>query len=352
MRITFVLERADLSGGVRVVVEHAKQLQRRRHDVVIVHMPWPPPTWRNRVKSIIAGAELQSPSHLDGSGVRNLPIESITDDFLPDADAVIATWWRTAEPVLKLSPAKGRKFHFIQHYETWGGEPDQVDAVWRMPLRRIVISRWLADLAAAKFGEQNVPVVLNAVDHEQFTASSRGKQATPTVGMLYSATKFKGCDVALAAFASVRQAIPNAKLIAFGTGPVVDQLPLPPGAEYIRNPPQKDLANIYARCDVWLCGSRSEGFHLPPLEAMACRCPVVSTRVGGPLDIITDGVDGFLADDAAGLTDRTRHVLGLSDPAWQELSQAAYTTAGRYSWQDAAAKLEQVLLSEQVLLKP
>ena len=344
MRITFVLERADLSGGVRVVVEHAKQLQQRGHTVVVAYMPWPPQTWRSRVKTMVGVGHSPSPSHLDGSGVPHKQIESITDDQIPDGDAVIATWWRTADPVVKLSSSKGSKFHLIQHYETWGGPPVQVDAVWRLPLKRIVISRWLADLAAQKFGEKNVPVVFNGVDHRQFNAPPRGKQSVPTVGMLYSATPFKGGDVALAAFEMVRLAIPNVKLIAFGTCPLVDQLPLPAGAEYIRNPPQYELAGFYSSCDVWLCGSRTEGFHLPPLEAMACRCPVVSTRVGGPVDIISDGVDGFLADDAAGLASRIKQVLGLSDPSWRELSQAAFATAGRYSWQDAGARLEQVLL--------
>jgi glycosyltransferase involved in cell wall biosynthesis len=34
--------------------------------------------------------------------------------------------------------------------------------------------------------------------------------------------------------------------------------------------------------------------HLPILEAMACSCPVVSTAVGGSVDSIKQGVNGYL----------------------------------------------------------
>jgi glycosyltransferase involved in cell wall biosynthesis len=343
MRITFVLERADMSGGVRVVAEHARELIRRGHDCRVVSTPWPKRSLRGRIKDVVLRPQINRASHLDNSGVPHQCVESINDANLPNADAVIATWWRTAESVAALSPAKGVKFHFIQHYETWVGEEARVDAVWRLPLHRIVISRWLKELAQSKFGDRDVSLVLNGVDHRQFNAPARDKQPVPTVGMLYSTTPFKGCDIALAAFELVKRSIPNAKLIAFGIGPVSAQLPLPPDCQYHQNPPQNELAGIYAKCDVWLCGSRTEGFHLPPLEAMACRCPVVSTPVGGPADIITDGADGFLAADSAALAAHTIAVLQLSDPVWRNLSDAAYATAGRYSWQVAGEALDSIL---------
>jgi glycosyltransferase involved in cell wall biosynthesis len=78
---------------------------------------------------------------------------------------------------------------------------------------------------------------------------------------------------------------------------------------------------------------------------MACRCPVVSARVGGPMDIIEEGKNGFLVDveDPEALADRLVKVLKLSDPQWREMSDAAYATACRYSWQDAAALMESAL---------
>jgi glycosyltransferase involved in cell wall biosynthesis len=78
---------------------------------------------------------------------------------------------------------------------------------------------------------------------------------------------------------------------------------------------------------------------------MACRCPVVSTRVGFPADSIEDGKNGYLVevDDHAALADRMLRVMNLSDGDWRKMSQCAYVTASRYSWQDATALLEKTL---------
>jgi glycosyltransferase involved in cell wall biosynthesis len=134
-------------------------------------------------------------------------------------------------------------------------------------------------------------------------------------------------------------------LVAFGeSGPYAD-LPLPPGTEFFRQPAQDKIKDIYAKCDVWLCGSWSEGFHLPPLEAMACRCPVVSTRVGGPQDLIQDGINGYLVPcgDVDALADRLVRLLTLSDVQWKAMSDAAYSTAHLYTWEGVTERFEQAL---------
>ncbi len=117
--------------------------------------------------------------------------------------------------------------------------------------------------------------------------------------------------------------------------------------KYIERPTQNAIKEIYARCDVWLCGSWSEGFHLPPWEAMDCRCPVVSTRVDGSMDIIHDGVNGYLVPvgDFTALANQLVHVLSLPEAEWQAMSEAAYATATQYTWDDAVELFEAALHS-------
>jgi glycosyltransferase involved in cell wall biosynthesis len=155
----------------------------------------------------------------------------------------------------------------------------------------------------------------------------------------------KGTATALAAIAALSQRIPDLHVRAFGTGKLLSSAPLPPGAEYTRRPPQRMLPEIYAGCDVWLCSSTCEGFHLPPHEAMACRCPVVSTRVGGPVDLIEDGVNGYLTDvgDTAALADRMARVLAAGEEDWRRLSDAAYATALQVPWERAAVLFDRAL---------
>jgi glycosyltransferase involved in cell wall biosynthesis len=212
-------------------------------------------------------------------------------------------------------------------------------------MHKITISHWLVDLAREKFGDRSVSHVPNGVDLDQFHAEPRGKNAVPTVGLLYNSFSLKGCRTSLTALKKVSKSVPSLRLVSFGAEYPTLRLPLPSYAEFHYRPAQNKLKEIYAKCDVWVCGSKREGFHLPPLEAMACRCPVVSSKVGGPLDIISEGMNGHLVDvgDADALSDRTLRVLTLPQDKWRQMSDEAYRTATRFSWIDATDLFEKAL---------
>ena len=360
MRITFIIPKPNLSGGIRVIAIYAQRLAKRGHTVTVVSSP-SHLTRRRRIKKWLLDRFLgrnlmpwipkpnSDPSHFDAIDVPHFVIDRvrpITDSDVPDGDVVIATWWETAEWVGNLSPAKGAKVYFIQHHEVFDYLPvDRVKATWRLPLHKITISKWLVELAAREYGDLNVRLVPNSVDMKQFHAPQRKRQSQPTVGLLYSAVKWKGVDVSLKAIDRVTKRVPGLRLVAFGSEPLYDLLPLPPNAVYCRRPSQAAIRDLYASCDVWMCGSYSEGFHLPPLEAMACRCPVVSTSVGGPIDIIESGRNGYLVPigDSEGLADRLVDVLKFDETRWRAMSDAALATATRYTWDDATDRLAEAL---------
>jgi glycosyltransferase involved in cell wall biosynthesis len=355
MRVTFVLPYTGLSGGGRVLSIYAECLHRRGHEVLVVTAPQPKRRLFWKLRSLVRGKGWPKkkwepePSFFDGLAVPQHVLESarpVVDDDVPDADVVMATYWKTASGVARLSPRKGAKAILLQGYETSPGiwEP-AIDSAWRLPLQKIVVSKWLRDLARDRFGDTNVPVIPNSVDTEQFHAPVRSKQDKPTVGVLYSALHLRGLDVTLAALEQVKRKVGNLHVVAFGAEHVSARLPLPAWVEFHHRPPQSELRWLYGQCDVWACGSRQEGFHLPILEAMACRCPVVSTRVGGPVDAVVDGVNGFLVDvdDSTTLAERLVEVLTLSDANWRRMSDAALATATRYTWDDATDLLETAL---------
>ena len=355
MKITFVMGSGfSLAGGDRVIAIYAERLKKRGHDVFVISRPQQPPSLRDQMRSLLRGQGLiavpkKLPSHFDNVDVPHALIDRwrpIVDADVPDADVVIATWWETAEWVANLSKAKGAKAYFIQHHEMFDYLPkERVAATWSLPLHKITISQWLVELARTQYGDSNVSLVLNSVDTDQFYSPPRWKQPSPTVGLLYGTASWKGCDVSFKAFSLAAHKIPGLHLIAFGAHDPAEHLPLPEGTKYIKQPAQDTIKDIYASCDVWLCGSWSEGFHLPPLEAMACRTPVVSTRVGGPLDIIEDGVNGYLVPigDSTALGNQLIHVLTLPEAEWRKMSDAAYATATRYTWDDATELFEAAL---------
>ncbi len=335
---------------------YAEHLRRRGHQVVAVSLPGRPVELHRQIKSLVKGrgwqrANRPDTTHFDKIDIEHRIIDShrpIEDRDLPDADVVIATWWETAEWVARLSASKGAKAYLIQQLESnFSGMPaERVEATWRLPMQKIVVSRWLADLARDRFGDPDAIVTPNGIDLDLFNAPVRGRQPRPTVGLLYVPTvPNKGTRTALSVIEAASRRVPGLHVRAFGTEPQHPEAPLPPGSDYFQLPPQDSIREIYAGCDVWLCTSTSEGYHLPPHEAMACRCPVVSTRVGGPMDQIIDGVNGYLLDvnDVDGLTERLVSVLQLPDPAWRRLSDAAHDSVKDFTWDKATMLLERAL---------
>ncbi len=102
-----------------------------------------------------------------------------------------------------------------------------------------------------------------------------------------------------------------------------------------------DLAALYTSADLLLFPSLYEGFGWPPLEAMACGLPVVSSRAGALPEVIGD----------AALTAEPEDIEGLSDQAAAVLSDGALAGALRarglaraklFTWEQSAARVSRV----------
>jgi glycosyltransferase involved in cell wall biosynthesis len=265
---------------------------------------------------------------------------------------VIATWWETAEWVAKLPICKGAKVYFIQGHEVFPWLPvERAKQTYSLPLHKITVSNWLLHLMQDTYKDPVVSFVPNSVDCDIFFAPPRGKQKHPILGFLYSTTEIKGIDTSLKVIERVKMKLPELRVLCFGNNKPDKNSPLPCYFEFQYSPDQEDIRTIYGQCDVWLCCSRSEGFGLTILEAMACRCPAVSTKCGGPEDIVKQAKNGFLCDidDVESLADAVLRVLNSSEPEWLALSNAALETATRYSWQDATDLFELAL--NQAIMK-
>lgn len=354
MKITFVLPHAGTAGGIRVVAIYADRLKKRGHEVFVVSLPLEPARPFQQVKSLLKGqgwikTESDRTSYFDGIDVPHRVLERwrpITDADVPDADVVVATWWETAEWVAKMSPAKGAKVYFIQHHEVvFPGMPtERVAATWSLPMHKIVVAQWLANLASEQYGEPQVSLVPCAIDPKQFYAPKRGKQPVPTVGMMYASVPWKGGDISVKAFSLAQQKIPNLRLVTFGSEELSPKLPLPPDSQYKYRPPQTELKEFYAQCDAWLFGSRLEGFGLPILEAMACRTPVIGTPAGAAPELLADGA-GILVkpEDPEDMARAIEQICQLSEEQWQAMSDAAYSKATSYTWDEATERFEKAL---------
>jgi len=353
MKITFITPYLKINGGNRVITIYAKKLQQLGHDVLIVCQPLKKITLKQKIKSIIKTDFSFLDQNKTFSFVANLDIpykiletnRPVIDSDVPDADVVVATWWETAEWVANLSSSKGAKAYFIQHHEIHDYLPkERVKATYKKPLHKITICEWLKNICEVEYSDGNVSLVPNSVDTKQFNSVHREKQNICTVGMLYSPVYWKGCDISLKAFEIAQEKLSDLLLVAFGAKKPNDDLPLPKNTTYFKQPLQNEIKNIYGQCDVWLFGSRTEGFGLPILEAMACRTPVIGTPAGAAPELISQG-GGILVkpEDPEDMARAIIRIAQMSNDEWKLMSDKAYETATGYTWDDAAKLFEQAL---------
>ena len=94
-----------------------------------------------------------------------------------------------------------------------------------------------------------------------------------------------------------------------------------------------DVARHYSALDLYIIASRDEGGPLALLEAMASKVPVVSTRVGMSVDLLSDGDKGLLAevDDVEGLVASAARVLGDAELR-HAIAVNAFQTVQQYDW--------------------
>lgn len=360
MTITFILPGYPWKpiGGFRVVYEYANHLVARGHEVRVVHprrLPnWsspPPPNlyrWLRRKAGQLRDLVL-TPSvrwqPIDRR-VQMLYVPELTARYVPNADAVFATWWATAELVLEYPSNKGQKFYLIQHYEVWGGPKERVDATWRAPLHKVVIAKWLyekgLELGVSPMEMCHIP---NGIDHSRFKLLEPIESRSPyKIAMMYSDAVWKGATDGLKALQIVKDKFPQIQAILFGVGPRPKRLPR--WIEYIHNPQQDVLVRqIYNGCAVYLCPSWTEGWHLPPAEAMACGCAVVSTDIGGVHDYAEHGKTALLSlpKDPEALAENLLRVLE-DDNLRVQLAKAGYGRIQEFTWERSTDLLEQFLL--------
>ena len=116
---------------------------------------------------------------------------------------------------------------------------------------------------------------------------------------------------------------------------LIKQLQLSDCVYHLTDVYDEALAHLYHAASLLALPSQYEGFGLPPLEAMHCGCPVVTSDRGSLPEIVGDA--GFLLDpdDVPLWTETLRHVL--SDPAVRSgMIGRGYVQSQKFSWQTTA----------------
>lgn len=163
-----------------------------------------------------------------------------------------------------------------------------------------------------------------------------------------SASAYKNVAIVFAAFARAR--FVGMPLVVIGPSRATLEaagLTPPPDAIFVGGIDDAALRALYERAHCLLYPSRTEGFGLPPVEAMLCGCPVIAAPAGAIPEICRDSVLYAGMDDAG---EWERAILALTDPELRAAKIAAGRVRGRqFTWAAAGVRLAGIL--EELLVR-
>ena len=122
------------------------------------------------------------------------------------------------------------------------------------------------------------------------------------------------------------------------TQQAVAELQLEKKVRFLGHVSDLELMLLYSLADVFVFPSFYEGFGVPPLEAMACGAPVITSNTSSLPEAAGDAallVDPHKPGDIAKAITRVLE----NPPLQEELRQKGYKQAARYTWQEAARKM-------------
>jgi glycosyltransferase involved in cell wall biosynthesis len=160
--------------------------------------------------------------------------------------------------------------------------------------------------------------------------------------MLYHHSVWKASEDGLSAVSRLRQEFPDLSLNLFGVSPRPKSLP--DWTTYHRQPTATELRGLYNRAAIFLSPSLSEGWALPPAEAMSCGAALVATEIGGHLDYAIEGETALLCPPERPelLADRIRRLL--LDPSLRvQIARRGSVYVRRFTWQQALDGFETAL---------
>ena len=180
-----------------------------------------------------------------------------------------------------------------------------------------------------------IHVVPLAIDHSTFRPGNDEREAM----VLYPARGWPHKNHArlFQAFTSLRETRPQLRLILTGGG--LERLePVPEGVEILGEVPSSQLASLYRRAACLVYPSLYEGFGIPPLEAMACGCPVAASSAGAVPEVCGDAAVLFDPTDVEAMA----AAMLAADERRDELQKAGLERAAQFTWDETARRHEDV----------
>ncbi len=281
MRVAFLLKDLQLSGGVGVVVTHARNLAASHgFDVTLVL------------------TDAQEDAHWEYEQLPHLHVVELADALDESFDVAVSTWWETAYSLFQLRAS--RYASFVQSLEDrfYEGHESVERLAARLtldlPVSFITEAEWIAQALSQLRPGVPVHLVRNGIDKEAYPVADSVPEHDGPLRVLVEGAPdswFKGVDHAINAVKLMREPYRLTLVCPSRNGLA------PEDAELAVGPlTTAEMSEAYADADVLLKLSRVEGMYGPPLEAFHRGATCVTTEVTGHGEYIRHGVNALVVD--------------------------------------------------------
>lgn len=344
-----ILETGSISGGVAVIGELANRLTARGWTVKIwsIHQRQTMQRWfplDQRVEWVSFYREGSTADY-----------DQLAIVLKKQAGYKMATYWATAWAA-QYAAAPGEGLYLVQDVEVvYAAGPlaqEQVLRTYELGLRHLTTSKWVQRqtdvIGACDYIGIGLDPFYKPLEHTTVLAPGRkpgDKPETHEIKVTRGTTPLALARVT--ALKGYRQLCEVARYLAGAGFPMAlfgqdQKLMMFARHTHRQSPSNKIVRDLYNGAAVYLSTSLHEGFSLPPLEAMACGCPVVMTDADGNMEYAEDGRNCLIGGSPRELADLALQVIHDKALA-ARLSKSGLETAGRYNWASAVGRVEDLL---------
>jgi glycosyltransferase involved in cell wall biosynthesis len=223
--------------------------------------------------------------------------------------------------------------------------------------RIVAISRNTADDIASFFGvrQECVSIIHNGIDRSRYFPGSR-EEACAFVARRYGLERpfflyvprlehpAKNHVRLISAFEEFKGATHSQWQLVFGGSDwhgaeaihaAIRQSPFAADIRCLGFVPDSDLPDLYRSAEIFVYPSLYEGFGPPPVEAMACGCPVMASTRGSPGEVVGEAAAIIDPEDFHTIA-RQLYILATDNALRNRLRAAGLAQAQKFDWRRTA----------------
>ncbi|MCK9378627.1 MAG: glycosyltransferase family 4 protein [Candidatus Moranbacteria bacterium] len=257
-----------------------------------------------------------------------------------------ALWWQNKIPyIISLRgsdvPGYSDRFGFIYRTISFF-----IKHIWNKSAAVVANSKGLKSLAHQTDSKQEIGVIYNGIDIEEFKADNSRKE-NGKIYLTIGATRVtarKGINYLIEAVDLLKEKFPNIFVEIMGEGDAKDDLEnqtkklgLEKKVKFLGRVPREKTFSYYQKADIFVLPSLNEGMSNAMLEALSSGLPIVSTDTGGADELVKEGVNGYIVKmkDARDLAEKLEKIIS-NEELRVRMGRESRKIAEKMSWEKVA----------------